>query len=86
MIVQSDFSVFLETGTPLYEEKRDFLSLFAQLEKSPEYIHTYKITLLSLWNAAATKTPLESILQGLERFSRFPVPENIKGFIKDYYF
>lgn len=85
MIVQSDFSIFLETGTSLYEEKRNFLSLFAQLEKSPEYIHTYKITLLSLWNAAATKTPLNNILQGLEEFSRFPVPENVKSFIQDYY-
>ena len=47
-------------------KKKGFLSLFAQLEKSPEYIHTYKITLLSLWNAA-TKTPLESILQGLRK-------------------
>jgi len=85
LIIQSDFSLFVETQDPLYEEERDFLSLFAQLEKSPEYIHTYKITPLSLWNAAAMRIKLEFVIEGLKKFSRFPVPENIIFFIKDYY-
>lgn len=85
MIVQSDFSIYVETQNENYEKERDFLALFAQLEKSPEYLHTYKITLLSLWNAAAVGTNLDFILDGLEGFSKFPVPANVKSFIKDYY-
>lgn len=85
MIVQSDLTIFLETQTPTYEEERDFLAIFAQLEKSPEYIHTYRITLLSLWNAAAMRVKLEKILDGLSKYSKFSVPENIKSFIKSYY-
>ena len=85
MIVQSDFSIFLETGDENYEAQRDFLSLFSQLEKSPEYIHTYKITLLSLWNAAAVGISLERILNGLNEFNRYDTPSNVIHFIKDYY-
>ncbi len=85
MIIQSDFSIFLETQDPNYEEERDFLALFAQLEKSPEYIHTYKITLLSLWNAAAMGIKLDFILEGLDFHTRFPVPDNIVSFIRDYF-
>ena len=53
MIVQSDGSVLLEVENPLYDAARDGLARFAELEKSPEHIHTYRITPLSLWNAAA---------------------------------
>ncbi|HMX61968.1 MAG TPA: helicase-associated domain-containing protein, partial [Candidatus Sumerlaeota bacterium] len=53
MIVQGDMSILLETTGPLYVEARDALARFAELEKSPDYIHTYRITALSLWNAAA---------------------------------
>jgi DNA excision repair protein ERCC-3 len=59
MIIQSDFSIFLETNTSTYEEERDFLAKFTQLEKSPEYIHTYSITPISLWNAAGSGISLE---------------------------
>lgn len=85
MIIQSDYSIFLETHHPDYEAERDFLSLFAQLEKSPEYIHTYRITLLSLWNAAVMRIPLQNILTGLKSYSKFPVPENVIQYISDYY-
>ena len=53
LIVQGDHSVLLEANNPLHEEARDFLARFAELEKSPEHIHTYRISPLSLWNAAA---------------------------------
>ena len=53
LIVQSDRTVLLEVDSPLYEAARDALASFAELEKSPEHIHTYRITPLSLWNAAA---------------------------------
>ena len=50
VIVQSDKSVLLEVDSPSYAEARDMLARFAELEKSPEYIHTYRISPLSLWN------------------------------------
>ena len=54
MIVQSDRTVLLEVDNAAYESARDELARFAELEKSPEHIHTYRITALSLWNAAAS--------------------------------
>ncbi|TFG06369.1 helicase, partial [Candidatus Thorarchaeota archaeon] len=53
LIVQSDKSVLLEVDNERYEDARDSLARFAELVKSPEYVHTYRITPLSLWNAAA---------------------------------
>lgn len=84
LIIQSDKSVLLEVNNPLYEAARDELSRFAELEKSPEYIHTYRITPLSLWNAAAAGVKAENIVEALGRFSKFPVPGNITTDIKDY--
>ena len=51
LIVQSDMTLLLETNNESYESARDELSMFAEMEKSPEYIHTYRITPISLWNA-----------------------------------
>lgn len=84
LIIQSDKSVLLEVNNPLYEDARDELGRFAELEKSPEYIHTYRITPLSLWNAAAAGVGAEIVTEALERFSKFPVPGNIITDIKDY--
>jgi DNA excision repair protein ERCC-3 len=84
LIIQSDKSVLLEVNNPLYEAARDELSRFAELEKSPEYIHTYRITLLSLWNAAAAGVGAEHITAALEQYSKFPVPPNIVTDIKEY--
>jgi len=53
LIIQSDRTLMLETAHPLYGPCRDFLTLFAELVKSPEFIHTYKVSPLSMWNAAA---------------------------------
>ena len=53
LIVQSDHTLLLEVHNPLYEPARTAIGTFAELEKSPEHIHTYRITPLSLWNAAA---------------------------------
>ena len=53
LIVQGDRSVLVEVDNPRYAEARDALAPFAELEKSPEHIHTYRLTPLSLWNAAA---------------------------------
>ncbi len=84
LIIQSDKSVLLEVNNPLYEAARDELSRFAELEKSPEYIHTYRITPLSLWNAAAAGMSADIIVEALSRYSKFPIPGNITADIRDY--
>ncbi len=83
LIVQSDRSVLLEVDNPRYAEARDALARFADLEKSPEYVHTYRISPLSLWNAAAAGLTAEAILGDLERFSKYPLPENVKVDIRE---
>lgn len=77
VIVQSDRSVLLEVHNPLYEEARDTLAIFAELEKSPEYIHTYRITPLSLWNAASSGVTVAEVLKGLEDYSKFALPDSV---------
>lgn len=84
VIVQSDKSVLLELNNPRYQEARDALARFADLEKSPEYIHTYRITPLSLWNAASAGDNGESIVDKLERFSKYELPGNVRTDILDY--
>ena len=83
MIIQSDRSVLLEVDNPLYEEARDELSRFAELEKSPEHIHTYRISPLSLWNAAASGMIDGHILEVMERFSKYEIPQNVKTEVVD---
>jgi DNA excision repair protein ERCC-3 len=84
IIVQSDRSVLLEVDSPHYPAARDILARFAELEKSPEHIHTYRITPLSLWNAASAGLTAETILAGLETYSKYPVPGNVQVDIADY--
>ncbi len=83
VIVQSDRSILLETDGPAFEDARDSLAGFAELVKSPEHIHTYRITPLSLWNAAAAGLTAKDVLDGLERFSKYDIPQNITAEIED---
>jgi DNA excision repair protein ERCC-3 len=84
VIVQGDKSVLLEVDNDLYQDARDVLARFAELDKSPEYVHTYRITPLSLWNAASAGLTAGDILDGLERYSKYPVPGNVRVDIADY--
>jgi DNA excision repair protein ERCC-3 len=84
LIVQSDRSLLLEVDNPLYSSARDQLARFAELEKSPEHIHTYRITPLSLWNAASAGLTPEAAVEILARFSKFDLPNNVLVDIKDY--
>jgi DNA excision repair protein ERCC-3 len=77
LIVQSNNSLLLEVDNPLFRDARDTISSFAHLEKSPEHIHTYSITPLSLWNAAALGMKPEAIVEALQRYSKYPVPSNV---------
>jgi len=83
LIVQSDRTILLEVNNLLFTEARDNLSLFAELEKSPEHIHTYRITPLSIWNAAAAGLSEEAIITFLNHMSRYPVPPNVDRDIRD---
>ena len=77
LIVQSNNTLLLEVNNPFFKEARDALSLFAHLEKSPEHMHTYSITPLSLWNAAALGVTPAMVIERLERFSRYQLPQNV---------
>ncbi|WP_199617799.1 DNA repair helicase XPB [Paenibacillus alkalitolerans] len=77
LIVQGDCTVLLETDHPLTEEARTALSGFADLWKSPDHLHTYRITPLSLWNAAASGLTANSIVGQLEAYARFGVPKKV---------
>src|ERR1700726_2420402 len=77
LIVQGDRSVLVEVDNPRYAEARDALAPFAELEKSPEHIHTYRLTPLSLWNAAAAGMPADTMTEALARFWKFPLPSNV---------
>ncbi|MGE5580815.1 MAG: DNA repair helicase XPB [Bacillota bacterium] len=82
-VVQSDGTILVEVDSPLYEQARDNLMRFSDLVKSPEYIHTYRLSPLSLWNAASCGLTPDDVLESLSRFSRYPVPSNIEAFVRD---
>src|SRR5947209_3317363 len=84
LIVQSDRTVLLEVDHPLHAEARDALAQFAELEKSPEHIHTYRLSPLSLWNAAAGGMNASMILELLTRYSKYDIPSNIVFDIREY--
>src|SRR5947209_7090113 len=84
LIVQSDRTILLEVDHPLHTEARDALAQFAELEKSPEHIHTYRLSPLSLWNAAAGGMNAEMVLELLNRYSKYPIPSNVSTEIREY--
>ena len=75
LIVQSDKTVLLEIDHPAAGDARNALAPFAELERAPEHVHTYRITPLALWNARAAGHDAEQVVDVLERYSRFPVPQ-----------
>jgi DNA excision repair protein ERCC-3 len=77
LIVQSDRTVLLEVAHPDAEDARHELAVFAELERAPEHVHTYRITRLGLWNARAAGHTAEQMLDTLERFAKFPVPQTV---------
>ncbi|GAA2174061.1 DEAD/DEAH box helicase [Agrococcus versicolor] len=77
LIVQSDRTVLLEVAHPAAADARHELAVFAELERAPEHIHTYRITRLGLWNARAAGHSADEMLGTLERHARFPVPSSV---------
>ncbi len=74
LIVQSDKTLLLEIEHPLARECRVTIAPFAELERAPEHVHTYRITPLGLWNARAAGHDAEQVVDALVRYSRYPVP------------
>ncbi|MCS7478897.1 DNA repair helicase XPB [Umezawaea endophytica] len=75
LIVQSDKTLLLEVDHPLADEARTSIAPFAELERAPEHVHTYRVTPLALWNARAAGHDAEQVVDALVRFSRYPVPQ-----------
>ncbi|WP_309111782.1 DNA repair helicase XPB [Saccharothrix sp.] len=75
LIVQSDKTLLLEVDHPLSDDARTAIAPFAELERAPEHVHTYRVTPLALWNARAAGHDAEQVVDALVRFSRYPVPQ-----------
>ena len=84
LIVQGDHTVLLEVDNPRYAECRDELARFAELVKSPEHIHTYRITPLSIWNACASQVGVDEIVGALTDYAKYAVPEHVLVGIRDF--
>lgn len=77
LIVQSDRTLLLEVDHPWADACRTEIAPFAELERSPEHVHTYRITPLALWNARSAGFTVQMATETLERWSRYPVPSAI---------
>ena len=77
LIVQSDKTLLLEVDHPVGAECRRAIAAFAELERAPEHMHTYRLTPLGLWNARAAGHDAEQVIDTLIRYSRYPVPHSL---------
>ncbi|WP_026553679.1 DNA repair helicase XPB [Arthrobacter sp. 35W] len=77
LIVQSDKTILLEVDHPQATEARHAIAAFAELERAPEHMHSYRLTPLGLWNARAAGIDAEKVLDTLLTYSRFPVPHSL---------
>jgi DNA excision repair protein ERCC-3 len=75
LIVQSDKTLLLEVDHPAADDARGAIAPFAELERAPEHVHTYRVTPLALWNARAAGHDAEQVVDALVRFSRYAVPQ-----------
>jgi DNA excision repair protein ERCC-3 len=83
LIVQSDKTALLEVDHPQAADARHELAVFAELERAPEHIHTYRITKLGLWNARAAGHDSEYVLDVLDRYAKFAIPTSVRSDIID---
>lgn len=81
--MQGDRSVLVEVDHPDYERARDVLVRVAEIEKSPEHVHTYRLSDLALWNAAAAGARADEVIAGLRSISRFEVPPHVEHEVRD---
>ncbi len=85
LIVQGDGTLLLEVDKDVNHACRDELLRFSELVRSPEHIHTYRITPLAVWNAASSGVTLDEITSAIRNFSQYEVPQNVLVNIRDWY-
>lgn len=83
LIVQSDRTVLLEVAHPDAKAARQALAVFAELERAPEHVHTYRITRLGLWNASAAGHTADEMLGTLSSYAKFPVPTSVETDLRE---
>lgn len=83
LIVQSDRTLLLDVHAPRADDCRNALIPFAELERSPEHLHTYRLTPLSLWNASAAGFSSDDAVRVLHDFARYDVPQSVEQWIKE---
>lgn len=83
LIIQSDRTLLLDVHAPLANDCRNDLIPFAELEKSPEHLHTYRLTPLSLWNATSAGFTPEDAIKVLEKYARYDVPQSVVFWIEE---
>ena len=84
LIVQGDLTVLVDVSSTQYADARDALARFAELVKSPEHIHTYKISPLSIWNACAAGISIDDITGALSEYSRYPIAAHVITQTRDF--
>ncbi len=83
LIVQSDKTALLEVDHPQAKDARHDLAVFAELERAPEHVHTYRITRLGLWNARAAGHDSDFVLGVLDKYAKFAVPSSVRADITE---
>ncbi|MCK9169990.1 MAG: DEAD/DEAH box helicase [Treponema sp.] len=83
LIVQSDRTLLLDVHASLAKECANDLIPFAELERSPEHLHTYRLTPLSLWNAASAGFSADDAVEVLQKYSRYDIPQNVTVWIHE---
>lgn len=83
LIAVADLTLLLEASHPGFEAARQDIARFAELVKTPQHVHTYKLTRLSLWNGAAAGLAAQEVEQALARHARYPVPQELLGFVRE---
>lgn len=83
LIIQGDGTVLVDVHAPRFEKARSAITPFSELEKSPEHMHTYRISSLSLWNAASAGITADEVIARLAEYARYPVPEFVQFTIRD---
>ena len=83
LIVQSDRTLLLDVHAPLADECRNELIPFAELERSPEHLHTYRLTPLSLWNASSAGFTPQDAVNVLQKYARYDVPQSVSLWITE---
>jgi DNA excision repair protein ERCC-3 len=85
LIIQSDFSIMLETKDSNFDSLKDELIKFSEMDQSPDSVYIYKITDLSIWNAISMGIQKDYVLDVLEKNTKYPLPKNVIEGINKWY-